>query len=482
MKRIPLILALLAVVVLAGWVIAQEVKGPDAAGEKPQADAAAQENTPAPETVLASIGEKEITFGDLEDFLAKSQIPPEQRGMLRHQALKNLVANELTRAFIEQLDMEVTEEDLAMVRVDITRQAQQKGMEYEAFVEAQGIDEKDLENQAKIRKAFEQTETEAKAKEFVKSHPRIFSGIGVNGRILFTDLNYYDETALQKETRDEMAQAVKQVVEGKTQLQDVVEAHQGWRDMQIDSQALQEMHPGLALAVADVKAGQATDPIQLSQGLAVFLVDDVLESKAILADKARAMLAKLNTQASEEEVQKLVDEHPEYFDGTQVQASHILLKVDPETPAQKREERKEKLEQIAKDIADEKISFQEAAMAHSDCPSKQRGGDLGLFSFERMVTPFSKAAFATQVGQVTDIVETQFGYHIIKVTKVVGPEASAQDAAKDFLSWQIQKDMFAQAFRTPIRITEAGEALKPGPGKMPMMPPTPAPQSDGQGK
>ena len=57
------------------------------------------------------------------------------------------------------------------------------------------------------------------------------------------------------------------------------------------------------------------------------------------------------------------------------------------------------------------------AKQHSSCPSGKKGGDLGFFGRGRMVPEFDQAAFSMQVGQVSNPIKTQFGYHIIKVTE-----------------------------------------------------------------
>jgi len=116
----------------------------------------------------------------------------------------------------------------------------------------------------------------------------------------------------------------------------------------------------------------------------------------------------------------------------QVKASHILIKQpdtsDPNVePALAEAAAKAKAEDLLKQIKDG-ADFAELAKANSGCPSSERGGDLGFFSKGQMVPAFEEATSALEVGQVSDIVETRFGYHIIKVTdrKEAGTKAFEQ--------------------------------------------------------
>ncbi len=118
---------------------------------------------------------------------------------------------------------------------------------------------------------------------------------------------------------------------------------------------------------------------------------------------------------SDEDAKKFYDENPRNFQQPeQVQASHILIKVDEKADDATKKAAKAKCEDLLKKV---KAGGDFAALAkeNSDCPSKERGGDLGMFGKGQMVKPFEDAAFALKVGDVSDIVETQFGYHIIKV-------------------------------------------------------------------
>jgi len=105
----------------------------------------------------------------------------------------------------------------------------------------------------------------------------------------------------------------------------------------------------------------------------------------------------------------------------EVQASHILIsykgadRADADISRSK-EEAKAEAERIRKLIVDDGKDFAEMAKKHSDGPSSTKGGDLGKFKFEVMAKPFSEAAFALGINEVSEVVETGFGYHVIKRT------------------------------------------------------------------
>jgi parvulin-like peptidyl-prolyl isomerase len=102
-----------------------------------------------------------------------------------------------------------------------------------------------------------------------------------------------------------------------------------------------------------------------------------------------------------------------------ISASHILLMYagsDRSSATRSKAEAEQQIGEIKARI-DAGDDFAELARQHSDCPSgKQAGGDLGSFGPGQMVKPFDDAARAMAVGGVSGVVETQFGYHIIKRT------------------------------------------------------------------
>ena len=98
-----------------------------------------------------------------------------------------------------------------------------------------------------------------------------------------------------------------------------------------------------------------------------------------------------------------------------VRASHILIQVYPDDSQKEKKLAREKIENILMQ-AKAGENFAELARKYSEGPSSINEGDLGFFSRDMMVKPFEDAAFSLMKGEISDVVETQFGYHIIKVT------------------------------------------------------------------
>jgi peptidyl-prolyl cis-trans isomerase C len=140
---------------------------------------------------------------------------------------------------------------------------------------------------------------------------------------------------------------------------------------------------------------------------------------------------------TDQDAQAYYDTHPEAFkQPEQIKASHILIKVDPKDDPAKKEEARKKIESIQEKLKSG-ADFAALAKEQSDCPSKEKGGDLGFFGKGQMVKPFEDAALALKPGETSGIVETQFGFHIIKLVEIkpegVMPFADVKDQLLQYL-------------------------------------------------
>jgi peptidyl-prolyl cis-trans isomerase C len=123
------------------------------------------------------------------------------------------------------------------------------------------------------------------------------------------------------------------------------------------------------------------------------------------------------TVVTEAEARAFYDKNPDKFKQDEtVKASHILIGVDAKASADDRKKAREKADKLHKELAGG-ADFATLAKGNSTCPSSQQGGDLGFFGKGQMVPAFEKAAFALKPGEISAVVETQFGYHIIKVAE-----------------------------------------------------------------
>ena len=103
----------------------------------------------------------------------------------------------------------------------------------------------------------------------------------------------------------------------------------------------------------------------------------------------------------------------------QIRASHILIAHNEGRGAATSRSRDEAAQETAalKAQIDDGADFADLARENSDCPSASGGGDLGKFPRGAMVQPFDEVAFSLGVGEVSDVVETEFGYHLIHRTE-----------------------------------------------------------------
>jgi peptidyl-prolyl cis-trans isomerase C len=116
---------------------------------------------------------------------------------------------------------------------------------------------------------------------------------------------------------------------------------------------------------------------------------------------------------TDEEVASFYEENKDgLIDPEKVKARHILIKVSPDASDEEKDYAKNEMKGILEE-ARSGADFSGLAKKNSQCQSAPNGGDLGYFTRGRMVKPFEEAAFALQLGQISDIVETQYGYHII---------------------------------------------------------------------
>jgi peptidyl-prolyl cis-trans isomerase C len=162
----------------------------------------------------------------------------------------------------------------------------------------------------------------------------------------------------------------------------------------------------------------------------------------------------------------------------QVRASHILIKPDisdPNTdPNQAKAAAKAELQDLLKQIKNG-ADFAELAKAHSDCPSAANGGDLDFFTRGIMEPPFEKAAFEMKVGQISDIVETTRGYHIIKVTDRKDSFEQFKDEIIKTLTRKRETD-FTKKYVESLK-AKANIVYPPGKGPTPTGPIVPRPES-----
>jgi peptidyl-prolyl cis-trans isomerase C len=154
-------------------------------------------------------------------------------------------------------------------------------------------------------------------------------------------------------------------------------------------------------------------------------------------------------EVSEEDIKAYYESHKDEFKTPEmVKSRHILIKTDPSASDNDKKKAKEKAEEILKKIKAGEDFAKLASDVSDDAGSKPKGGELGFFPKGRMVKSFEDAAFSLKPGEVSGIVETQFGYHIIKVDEKKEPGTEPFDTAKEKIKQKLLQE------RTKTKVTE----------------------------
>ena len=153
----------------------------------------------------------------------------------------------------------------------------------------------------------------------------------------------------------------------------------------------------------------------------------------------------VDLEGTDENIRRYFEENKSSFDGSMVRASHILVEVPPRGSAEQKKSARARLEQVRAQLA-AGTDFALLAKQHSDCQSKSQGGDVGYFPRRgKMTEEFAAAAFLLPKGEVSGIVESEYGFHLIKVTdRKPGQKISLATVEEDV------RGMFAADLRAEV--------------------------------
>lgn len=148
-------------------------------------------------------------------------------------------------------------------------------------------------------------------------------------------------------------------------------------------------------------------------------------------------------------------------------ASHILINAPKDEPAAEREKAKKRADELLEQVRKDPSSFAEVAKKYSqDAGSAASGGDLGFFTRDAMVKPFEQAVFSMHKGEISDVVETDFGYHIIMLTDVKKPQVPTFEEVRPKLEEEMRQQQaqhkYAEVAETFSNIVyEQPDSLQP---------------------
>jgi len=157
----------------------------------------------------------------------------------------------------------------------------------------------------------------------------------------------------------------------------------------------------------------------------------------------------------DDEVQRYYDDHlSDYQKPERRHARHILIKASPEDSEDLHQEKRAQAEEI-RERAHSGEDFAALAQQYSEGPTAEAGGDLGFFPEGQMVQPFNDAVFGMELNQISDVVQTDFGYHVIKLEEIMAASTTPFDTVKEDIKTKLQREQ-----AKPMALQMANEAYE----------------------
>src|SRR3990172_2326166 len=207
-------------------------------------------------------------------------------------------------------------------------------------------------------------------------------------------------------------------------------------------------------AEIEKELNKVREEIKSNPGLEGKTLEQVLETHGSSIDNLKSDIVislslekHLGKDIDDKKIKAYFDENKAACDGTEVRASHILVDTHQMKTDAELAQALEKIKKIKAEV-DSGKDFAELAKQYSDCPSKDKGGDLNYFKgMGQRLEPVSAAVFFLNVGQLSDPVKTPSGYHIIKVTEI----KKGNDVKFDDVKQVIKQNMMEEKAQVLIR-------------------------------